>query len=132
MVSKSEAARKAIKDTLREQRVSNVWATNVSKHVLGCPGPWADPLTPNIGAYQAVLAKIMEEVAARSDEKASCNKRPAGQYGQPPAKRGHYKEGGHVWRRDGGQTSWPNRGGRGGKRDNRGGRGRGPYWRARF
>ena len=132
LVSKSEAACKAIKDTLREQRVSNVWVTNVTKPVLGCHGPWVEPLTPNIGAYQAVLAKIMEEVAARSDEKLSGNRRSARQEGQPPAKRGHYKEDGLVWRWDGGQTSWPKNGERGSKRDDRGSRGRGPYWRARF
>ena len=107
--------------------------TNVIKHVLGCPGPWVDPLTPNIGAYQVVLTKIMEEVAARADERATCSKRPAGQEGLPPAKRGHPKEDDrHDWRREGGQTSWHKRGGHGGKHDDRGGRSRGYYWRAKY
>ena len=115
---------------MRESKVSNVWVTNVTKHVLGCPGPWADPLTPNIGAYQAVLAKIMEEVAARADEKMTGHKRSAGQEGLPPAKRGHHKDDSRDWRREGGQTSWPKRGGRGSKRDDRGGRGH--YWRVKY
>ena len=76
LLTKMEATRKATKDSIREQKIPAVWVVNIAKEVIGRHGPWADHTTPNIGAYQAILKRIQEEIATRARVKDAELKRP--------------------------------------------------------
>ncbi len=71
LLTKMEAIRKSAKELIREQKKTTVWVINHAKEVIGSHGPWTDHTTPNIGAYQAILKRIQEEIATRSSMKTT-------------------------------------------------------------
>ncbi len=53
---------------MRISKLEGVRVANLAKTVLEAAGPWSSPLAPNIGAYQALLAKAIEEIVSRTAE----------------------------------------------------------------
>ena len=137
MLQKIDHVRKAVKDSVREQKLTNLLVANVAKETLASTGPWTDAITPNIGGYQSILTRVYEEVSARLAEQADSKKRQAPAEGQPEAKRGRRPDNrtgssSSSWRSSGGGTPWRttnNRGGSGPDRRGRGSRGPRGHWR---
>ena len=88
LLSKLEAIRRGVRDFVRLNKIDGVRVASPAKTVLEAPGPWSSPISPNIGAYQALLAKALDELASRNaeGEQAKYHKRTNSE-GGPPGKR---------------------------------------------
>ena len=88
LLSKLEQTRRGVRDFVRMNKIEGVRVANLAKTVLEATGPWSSPLVPNFGAYQALLAKAIDEIGSRTAESIQAKQaKRSGQESGPPSKR---------------------------------------------
>ena len=95
LVSKLELVRRGIKQHMRLMKFSGVRVASLAKTILGSGGPWSSPTIPNMGAYQALLAKALEELNSRAIESETAISQDRGREREagPSRKRPHSTSG---------------------------------------
>ena len=87
LVTKLELVRRGVKDQLRMAKIAGVRVANLAKTILSSGGPWSSPVTPNIGAYQALLTKSLEEINSWAMESETATEKERGSDREPGAAR---------------------------------------------